>query len=202
MVGDLVVRLDQKTHTIRGAYLSLLADIDNDPTRLPECGARAAVILEEENDGSEVTAPFAATMPPAPKLRADGQPRQKPGRKPKVHVAPVTSPLTAELRAKLEATLSRGPMTLEALTRMSWAADVKDIEGLLCEDPETFVRWTDYGSKEGRVVWGLVEHFDRAVGMLTLQCAKSERGKFTAEALGCSVYQALGAWKRLDPEGT
>lgn len=180
-------------------YASLRERVDHDPTTLASTAETARGIADGNEEGS---GPPAETVGAPRKPRSDiGKPRGPRITKPNVREGR-TSPLTSELRAKIEATLSRGPMTLEQIQRMSWTADVKDVEGLLCEDAETFLRWTDYGSKEGRVVWGLVEHFDRAVGMLTLQCTKSERGKFTAEALGCSVYQALGAWKRLDPEAT
>lgn len=179
-------------------YASLCERVDHDPTTLASTAETARGIADGNEEGLN---------PPAEVVNAPRKPRSDVGktrgpRTTKPHVAAPTSPLTSELRAKIEATLSRGPMTLEQIQRMSWTADVKDVEGLLCEDAETFLRWMDYGSKEGRVVWGLVEHFDRAVGMLTLQCTKSERGKFTAEALGCSVYQALGAWNRLDPDAT
>lgn len=95
----------------------------------------AETAIEREDDGPEVSVPFAATMPPAPKLRADGQPRQKPGRKPKAQSnedrmhqgalpetavrLPVDQEQNSAEIAVLRRALANGPLTPEELLSVS-----------------------------------------------------------------------------------
>jgi hypothetical protein len=222
-VGDLAESLFRRAGGVRSAFLAMLEDIDKDPLLLSECGERAVLILEDEDEGPEETAPFAGLIPPksgdeAPYGRLlGGAPKKKPGRKakaadgarteeppaaadPKPHVAPLASPLTPELCAALEHALGASPTTVYALSKLSTLHGL-DIEGLLREAPDRFIRWTDPGPQRYEL-WGLLRQFDHAVGMLTLQCSKADRAKYTSEALGCSVAAALAAWGRLDPEAT
>lgn len=67
------------------------------------------------------------------------------------------SPLTDDLRAKLTATLAHGPMQLPEIEKMSWTVG-RDVEALLCEDPDAFVSWR----LDDATIWGTWEQFMRA----------------------------------------
>jgi hypothetical protein len=141
---------------------------------------------------------------PAARLKKDGTPAARPGRKakpPAEHVtAGRTSPLTEIARNLLLASMRSGPVTVAVIAA---EAGLVDPEALLCEDPAAFVSWKAKrpGDSERVVVWGTVEQFDREVGGVQLNCTKSERAKWTASALDCSVAAAHDAWLRLDPPG-
>lgn len=200
--------LEERATSARVTSEGILRDLDADPpTPIEELGERAAIAIAQLYVVDEAPLPFAAVVSP----KAASEPPRRRGRPPtaaKKHVEPLTSPLTPHLREKLERSLGAGTMTVEALARMSWAAelDASKIEALLCEDPSAFISWdrllaVPSGTVASRV-WGTVAHFDRAVAALTLRCPKSDRAKYTSEALGCSVSAAVDAWARLDPEAT
>lgn len=116
---------------------------------------------------------------------------------------PRTSPLTDEKRAELNAALRGGPTTLTVIS-LAMGIDERTTEGLLAEDPAAFVSWKmrRAGDSDPVVVWGTVEQFDAEIRTIqNPNVPKDARPKWTAEKLGCSVFAAAEAWKRLDPTG-
>jgi hypothetical protein len=189
-----------KASHLRGVHASLVAALDAGE------GWPAIEALLQNAHGDP--AQNAAESPAPVRLRkSDGLPAEKPGRKPRKappaaeHVtAGRTSPLTLGARKLIDIALVDGPLTIAGL-RASTGLD--DVESLLCEDPAAYVSWKIKrpGDTSRGPVWGTIEFFDLAVGSVQLQCAKSERAKWTAAALDCSLAAAHEAWLRLDPPG-
>lgn len=188
-----------------------------------ECAEALAIVdkekrpLSDEELSTISKAIDLASAPPATvRLKANGEPARTPGRKPKSealvaakpHVAEGReSPLTAERRAILVDFMGRSeePCSVEGLSAVL-ATRLKvdgpnDVEGLLCEDPETFVQWTTKrnGDAEARPLWSLWEQFystfndwKASLGLVGIKDCPADLS-MVSEKLGCSAAHARRA---------
>jgi len=178
----------------------------------------AAALIDAFLEGSTNIAPRPVAEAAPHGLRADGQPKAKPGRKPRAPTSeerlrpimtteeaarkpwgtktPLPSALTDDKRAALNKALDRGPTTLKAIEAET---GFENVEALLCEDPDAFVSWRGQrpGDSETVQLRGTFDQFLGAVGMITMY--SGDRIGFTAGVLKCTIYAARRAWARLDP---